>query len=1504
MGSPSTVLRWLGIAISAVVVLAAIAVAVVPRTDWAHDRLRRLVLDAVGDQVRGSVRIGEVSGNLLDAATVENVAIEDSTGAPVFTADRLHLDYALAPLLQRRIVLDELRLVRPHLTLDQSSEGEWNLSGLLPAEPTPTRDTTAAPGFGSWIRIEAAYIEAGRVVVRTPRPLPTTGNGNPAPGRTRVREVDGAPHVVREVQGLDVSLSALVLAHPEEPLSGRLDAMEATALPFEPPALQIRGLEGRITLDRDSLGLDDLRLELPGSRFTAQGRMAMETGRAHARIEAAPFSLSDLSWLEPDWPDEGSVVARLDVERSEDRIRIAASGVQAETGETRLSGAAVVSVGDRLRLGPTDLRFAGLDAGLASRWGGPDLPVEGELSGEFELSPVDGSLDSAVRADAVVRYAPPTGGPVFLRVSGGADVASRTAQDLSLTVDSLRMAVLEAFTEPLPVAGQLGGRVVMNGPLAEGVEAEIALEHSAATGPTRVEGTAFVAPTEEDPAIRGDLRFPLVSLATLGAFVPQAELEGTARGTASLEGRLSELELDMDLTMGDGGSLEAAGAVAFDEATRYEVRATLQSVDAAAVSGVAPRTELSGTLSLEGSGGDSAESPMRLGAEIEGTVDSVGPVGAGIDAAIGEGRIRLDRGELRAASATAGLSGDFGLESGQRGRLDFQVAVDSLSDFAELVSGDTVTRQAGAGTTAPTSEPLAGGLRIEGDLRGNLETMDLSVAGTFEDLRAMGARAEAGAFDLTGVDLRSARPELVGEFGMEAVSTRGFDFDSIGGIASYSGSSDEGEGSASITVVQDSNRDYRVRGGYTAELDSSEVRLDSLVLRMDTVRWESTHASRIGWGAPGLVVDSLHLSSTVGGRVVVDGRLAEGGTSEAGTESRLVTEVADLPIAHVLGILQDSVDASGRVSLRLEAREAYPETHFHGVLSVAEPEYQGTPLPALLARIDYEPADLSTELRLVGAEGMGMAPGDTLLVADGSVELDLFGARDQVASRSVSARVRVDSLPLEGLPRFTDAVSDVRGRLRADVELEGTLDAIEPDGRIDLDLGRLDVDGAGLELRDIVGSIAVRGDSIRLDSLRARSGGGTMRASGRADVAEVARPEVALQLVAQNAQVLDNEVGRDVRADAAVRIEGPFDGLSVEGEVRVREGILFVPQTRGDVVDLQSSLARAALDDAGVSPEVIPEPSPVLDGLRMNVELVATRNTWVRAPDGTAEIYTPESGAPFVVRYDGPDDGIVLEGVVNVDRGEYTFLGRRFELTSGTATFLPSPVIDPLLQLTAAHEVPRPGREALTIQINVGGRLFEPQVVLTSDATPTLSQTDLISYLVLGTPSGALAQGGGSGLTGGSELGALASQQIASMAIGALVEEAYANVEADAMRAGVDVFRVAPAELPEELALEGYFQNLLRGTRLEVGTYVTPRLFVGASGRTTTESWPGFTAEYRTSSGLRWSSLWEPRFLPSAPRFDPDQIATQTRVLGLFLFWERRGRSGTQPGGLGAGPRP
>ena len=178
---------------------------------------------------------------------------------------------------------------------------------------------------------------------------------------------------------------------------------------------------------------------------------------------------------------------------------------------------------------------------------------------------------------------------------------------------------------------------------------------------------------------------------------------------------------------------------------------------------------------------------------------------------------------------------------------------------------------------------------------------------------------------------------------------------------------------------------------------------------------------------------------------------------------------------------------------------------------------------------------------------------------------------------------------------------------------------------------------------------------------------------------------------------------------------------------------------------------------------------------------------------------------------------LVLDGVLLSERGEYTFMTRRFTIKRGSATFINSTELNPTLQATGEYEVRQPNREAINIQIVVGGTMRKPNISLTSDAQPPIPQSDLLSYLAFGRSSTSLVQLEGSGLTngsGGSNVvgagAALASKQLAGVALGVAADQIAGSARRSRRRCVHDHARRRADRC----------RQLPRATQFEFGKYI------------------------------------------------------------------------------------
>lgn len=1260
-----------------------------------------------------------------------------------------------------------------------------------------------------------------------------------------------------------------------------------------------------------------------------------ETGRSHISANGAllragdtfaarglnlrvdPVQMALVRAFAPDLPLSGIVAGTARVDGTLADLALAADLIHdsGATGRSRVTVQGGVALGDEPRARNLRLRFDPVQMALARAFS-PDLPLDGTVSGTATLSGTQADLQ--VTADLL--HASPEIGDSRVTAAGAVGLGDAfRARNLRLGFAPLQVALGRAFDPELPVDGVLSGTATVNGSTATSMAVVADLTHTGSTGRSRLVGNAAL-PMGGSGRVAADLRVLPLSLETVGLFAPSAGLQGSATGAVEASGTLRDLALSLGLAFQDGGTLSLAGRLDLESARQaYDLNASFAAFDASAVTTRAPSTALTGSASAVGRGTDPATMAATVTADLTGVaIDEVRVDSVQVRATLAEGLARVERGAVRLASAAADVTGSFGLAENRTGTLYYAVRVDTLSDFSALVPPDTgsvaprpaevarameraradsarialateVERAATGRPAAPTlpvdpfpplpRDSLAGSLEASGTLSGSVARFDVEGRARVDDLVVLGNTVGSGDVSYRWLNAPTPASDLEVDAELGDARLAGFVLDSIGARVRYAGDGAGGAGSVDLLVVQDGERDYRAEAEFRLSPEGNEVRYSDLALRFDDVHWRSTRPGTVSWAEGGIEVEDVELLSDAGGRIFAEGTLpAEG-------EADFRIAVDDLQIADVLGLLQDTVPLRGLVSLAAEVRGTAADPVIDGLLEMRQILVDTVAVPDVEASFDYASRELHADARMTQAA-------QPLLTAEAWIPIDLAlsGATEPRFAEDAPLQIDIlaDSLPLEALPGFTDAIEDVRGRVRGNVAVRGTAADPELSGVIDLDLGALTIVQPGLALEEIAGTVRFVGEGLVVDSITASSGGGTIRVTGGIGLPELTEPVFDLRLAARGARVLNNELGR-IAADADLEMTGALDGASITGRIEVLGGVLYAPELDAPRrVEIDTPDIAALGDTAALR---LVDTNPLLANLRVDVSVAIARDTWVRNSAANIEIFTPPGTDDLAVRMDGGPQTLALNGTINVDRGEYTFAGRRIRLSQGAVVFLGETPINPILQITAEQQVRLAGRPAFAIQLLVGGTLLEPRLTIESNAQPPIAESDLLSYFAFGESTSSLIQAESGGSVGGSSgggalfgpIGALATQQLGATAVGTVVDQLEEGLRASL---GLDVLNITPAPLPAELAVQGYL-NVFRGAQFEAGAYLTDRWFLAGQGRTAAVL-PGMRLEYRTPSGFEWVTSWEPRYLVPEPSLNFLEAPETSNVLGVFLQWRRR----------------
>jgi hypothetical protein len=1509
-------------ALAIVAVLAVAGIFLLTNTDLGREQVRRRVVGMLQENSRGIIKVGRVTGNLLKGFTLHDVVITDSAGAPLADIDEVHARYQLRALTSKRVEFDDMRLVRPIIVLDRKPGGIWNYDRIFPRD-TVTPAGQRKTGWGTWIRFTDLTIEQGDLTVNTPWEPDARITGAERndfireemgpEGRLVIKEVPGGYQKISKFHQINAKLPLLRLEDPGfRTRRADVASLSMIAEPFRPPVASVRSLVGGFDFTSDSVWFQNVQVVMPGSRLAGSGRYTVESGDLTLRARGQPVSTADLRWIYPRTPENGSGTLDFALDWVGDTSIYIARNADMRIESARLRGDLGITVAESYTLHDTNLRFSSLDTRLIERMF-PDIdpPRSGILSGRAKLDGNAQSLD----VDGDITFNDRRAGVSRVLAVGevGFSKGAFRAENLRLTMRPVQVELASEFAPDLPVGGTISGTATLNGSTLSRMTARADITHVDRGATSRITGTGAIRKSANATFASSwmdiDARVHPLSLVTAGRFFPSADLRGTATGPVRLTGTMSDLDVRTNLGFSDGGSLGITGSL--DLASRekgYDVDLVATLFNANEISAKAPRTSLTGTASADGRGFDPATMRANITADFAASsYDTLNVSSATVRLAAANGMARIDTLSVEIPQGVATASGTFGLRPGTSGELRYQVDVDSLARLAAFFPpakegvvqprpGIFASRIARARADslrearateverAATGQPpvilaavdtpqaipknlLAGSLQADGIATGNIKDFGLKGTASGENIIAQGNRigSFSAQYDWTNALTPRSRVEVDGT--ARSVFAGGFDLDSVRAKVSYQ----KPNGTAELTVIQNATDIYSLNADYVLNKVRNEVQLNRMQLRFDSTIWASTGPSTVHWGQAGWDIGRLELRNNTNGRIFVDGLIPKEG------RANLEVAIDNFAIEDLISLAQSDVDARGLLSFDMRAEGTAADPTFRGSFGTQNLLYNGTLVPEVHGTLSYANETLTGRAEAMRA---GNAP---FLLAQGTIPINLAltgvtGSR-LPRDRQIDLAIKTDSIPLDMVPRLSQYVTDLRGKAVADFKVNGTLNRPEITGQFTLDSAQATIPKAGVTLSRINGSIRMTGDTVVIDSLVAYSDG-RIQITGGMGIGSWREPSFDLRLFANNARFLDGDNGK-LRANLNLTATGPFNNTHIQGTARVLSGVIYVPKSeQKTLVGIDDPAIFSVMDTAVLADrEIFPTQSPLLANLRVDVNLRVDRDVFVRSPDYNVELYSEND---LVLHVDRAKEALVLDGVLLTERGSYRFLSKRFDIKRGSATFVNTQEINPTLQVTGGYEVRLPAREAVNVEILVGGTLRNPQISLTSDAQPPINQSDLLSYLAFGESSSSLLQLEGSGLSSGANIvgaGAeLASRQLAAVAIGVFADQ----ISGEATRSlGVDVFNISPADIQTDVG------GFLRATEVEIGKYIRGHSFVALNLRPDPAALqrPGLLVQHRFGGlkGYSYELSFQPRYLLREPTLELREPNT-TSVFSLFFI--------------------
>jgi translocation and assembly module TamB len=577
--------------------------------------------------------------------------------------------------------------------------------------------------------------------------------------------------------------------------------------------------------------------------------------------------------------------------------------------------------------------------------------------------------------------------------------------------------------------------------------------------------------------------------------------------------------------------------------------------------------------------------------------------------------------------------------------------------------------------------------------------------------------------------------------------------------------------------------------------------------------------------------------------------------------------------AQVVGLLQleEAVSLDGRLDVDFRVHGTAEMPLIVGTMDATDVHYQGYSMQRVAGDVQYG------ERRL----GLNLAAWQNdlrVLRMSGQIPalLSLNGAAVSFPDEQIDLIVEADSLPAAFVAGVFRDMVDVQGTVAGRFLIGGTLDNPAPTGSLDLQNAAWTLESVGVRHENVRGTLTLRPDgTVEVDATA--NADGTARMTGSVKLAPLRNPTFDLQVSFDNFRAVDR---RDAVANVGgiIRLTGTFRAPLIEGlgpaeGLRVESGILYLEEVvrSATIVDLTDPRFREYVDSTLTQTrDVIAESqNPFLQNLRVEVDVAVAQDTWLRSSEMDVEI-----GGDLRVSYDRRTFNLQLAGVLDARRGQYTVLGRTFQVQEGTVEFRGGAGINPILNILAATRVRRQNTDQLTITARVTGTLTEPRVALGSEEA-AIGESDLVSYLLFGQPSYELAS------TQRAQVGA-ATSFVGTFAVGTVASRLGSVI---ARFGGLDYFAITEVGSAWDL-------GSVTQSQLEFGQYLRQDLFLvlgfqpaQVSGSSLKDA-VGVRVEYTPTQRYTLETFYEDRFSRSRVLGFQDVGLVRQKILGLSLFRE------------------
>jgi len=323
----------------------------------------------------------------------------------------------------------------------------------------------------------------------------------------------------------------------------------------------------------------------------------------------------------------------------------------------------------------------------------------------------------------------------------------------------------------------------------------------------------------------------------------------------------------------------------------------------------------------------------------------------------------------------------------------------------------------------------------------------------------------------------------------------------------------------------------------------------------------------------------------------------------------------------------------------------------------------------------------------------------------------------------ITAKAHIPRTSVNFIRQFVPELEQLDGELGMDVDVSGTIGHPILSGAGDMTVNVMRFTNVTIPaVRGFGARLTFRDNALTLDRFGGDIAGGPFTMSGRVTFPKLIQPTLDLQFKAQSMLVARNDT-LTVRADADVRITGPFAAATIAGNValtnsRFLKNIDLIP------IGLPG---RPAPQPSSERPEFFSLPAPPFRDCKFDVAIKTKDPVLIRGSLATGEATTD-------LKLTGTGFRPGLQGMVQMEGVEATLPFSRLDVSRGSLTFTPDDSMNPRVDLQGTSVI-----RDYTVRVYVYGTLLSPEAIFTSE--PPLAQEEIISLIATGATRQELSTG-------------------------------------------------------------------------------------------------------------------------------------------------------------------